>query len=248
MDPYLEGSLWTSFHSALGNEIARHLARKLLPRYVALPVERFYPDATSGVVVTTGDIYPDVAVARNKLAESVVAYEAPPRTPLRMATVMPEPVPHVSVEIRDTQRRELVTAIEILSPTNKSGKGRAKYLSKREKLLLTPVHLIEIDLVRSGKRVPMHEPLPPAPYFVFVSRVETRPIIEVWPVALADTLPTIPVPLLRGDADVWLELQLVFTAVYDDLGFGFAIDYTRPPEAPFTGEAAEWVRARVSRE
>jgi glycosyltransferase involved in cell wall biosynthesis len=247
MDPYLEGSLWTSFHAAFGTEIARHLARKLLPRYVALPVERFFPDTTAGVTVMAGDIYPDVGVARNKVSEAAAAYTTTVDLPLRMATVMPEPVPHVSVEIREAKGRELVTAIEILSPTNKTGKGRAKYLSKREKLLLTPVHLIEIDLVRSGQRVPMREPLPSAPYFVFVSRAETRPVVEVWPVALADALPSIPVPLLRGDADIFLDLQAVVTAVYDDFRFGSVIDYSELPDVPFTGEAAEWVRARASR-
>jgi hypothetical protein len=41
-----------------------------------------------------------------------------------ITTVMPEAVPHVSVEIRDTAHRQLVTAIEVLSPTNKRGEGR----------------------------------------------------------------------------------------------------------------------------
>ena len=70
--------------------------------------------------------------------------------------------PHVSVEIRDTSQRRLVTAIEILSPTNKRGAGHQEYLAKRQRLLLSTVHLLEIDLLRMGERVPMKQPLPDA--------------------------------------------------------------------------------------
>ncbi len=33
MDPYLEGSLWTTFHFSLAAEIVRQLAPKVRPRY-----------------------------------------------------------------------------------------------------------------------------------------------------------------------------------------------------------------------
>jgi hypothetical protein len=59
----------------------------------------------------------------------------------------------------------------------------------------------------------------------------------VWPLTLRDTLPTVPVPLLAGDADVELDLQQVFTATYDLLGYDLAIDYTSSPE-PALDEAA----------
>src|SRR5437667_9779410 len=47
-----------------------------------------------------------------------------------METVVPVPIPHYRIEIRDVESRELVTAIEFLSPTNKKGKGRRQYLRK----------------------------------------------------------------------------------------------------------------------
>ena len=37
MDPYLEGPLWVSVHTALIVEFAKQLAPKLEPKYVALP-------------------------------------------------------------------------------------------------------------------------------------------------------------------------------------------------------------------
>ena len=68
------------------------------------------------------------------------------------------------------KNRQLVTAIEVLSPTNKRGEGRGEYLARRRRLFLSTAHLMEIDLLRGGKRVPMQKALPPAPYFVFLSR------------------------------------------------------------------------------
>jgi hypothetical protein len=93
-------------------------------------------------------------------------------------------------------------------------------LAKRRRLLLSNSHLLEIDLVRRGKRVPVRDPLPAAPYFVLLSRVETRPVLDVWPIGFSDPLPSVPVPLLPGDADVMLDRQLALTNVYDQGGRG----------------------------
>jgi hypothetical protein len=156
---------------------------------------------------------------------------------------MPAAVPHRTVEVRDAAERRLVTAIEVLSPTNKRGEGRDEYLQKRQRLLLSPAHLIEIDLLRGGRRVPMRQALPEAPYFVLVSRAEARPVLDVWPVALRAHLPEVPVPLLPGDADVPLDLQAALTTVYDALGYDLAVDYARPPEVPLTPGDAAWAEA-----
>ena len=45
-----------------------------------------------------------------------------------------------------------------------------EYLSKRRRILLSTVHLLELDLLRQGQRLPMHDPLLPAEYFVLLSR------------------------------------------------------------------------------
>jgi hypothetical protein len=165
--------------------------------------------------------------------------------PLTVATLMPERVPQVSVEIRDLGERRLVTAIEVLSPTNKHGDGRDEYLERRERLLMSSAHLVEIDLLRRGQRVPMRQPLPASPYFVFVGRREQRPLTQVWPIALSQALPEIPIPLLAGDDDVPLNLQQVLNAVYVDFGYADSIDYDRPPELSLSGSEADWVRERI---
>jgi Protein of unknown function (DUF4058) len=245
MDLYLEGGLWTTLHHSLGTEIVRQLAPKLRPRYVALPVERFVMDLVSDVSVITTSIYPDVGVMEARPQAPEYPGVTTVSAPLRLATLMPEVVPHVTIEIRDTRQRELVTAIEILSPSNKRGEGRREYVTKRQRLLLSAAHRIEIDLLHIGERVPMQQPLPNASYFVLLSRAEERPLMEVWPISLANPLPIIPVPLLAGDADVLLDLQAAFTAAYDLLGYDLIVDYTQAPDVPLSDREAAWVDAHL---
>ena len=121
-----------------------------------------------------------------------------------------------TVEVLRAGELELVTAIEILSPVNKQRRheARAEYLRKRRELLRSAAHLIEIDLLRAGLRPPLDAPVPPAPYYITLSREERRPCVDVWPIQLADTLPTIPVPLAEPDPDVLLDLSAAVAAVY----------------------------------
>lgn len=106
---------------------------------------------------------------------------------------------------------------------------------------MSSAHLIEIDLLRGGERVPMQQPLPPAHYFVVLSRAEKRPLVDVWPLTLRDRLPIVPIPLLAGDDDLPLALQAAFDATYDLLGCDLLIDYRQPPEQPLSDEDAAWV-------
>ncbi len=244
MDPFLEG-LWTTLHFTLSAEIVRQLAPKLRPRYLVLPAERFVMEMPESVAITTGDVYPDVAVSEHHTWPLTREKTDIAAAPLELATIIPSSVPHVTIEIRDAAHRQLVTAIEILSPTNKRGDGYAEYLAKRRRILLSSAHVLEIDLLRRGHRVPMQEPLPAMPYFVFLSRSEKRPLTDIWPIALNQPLPVVPVPLLPDDADVPLDLQQTFTETYDLLGYDLAIDYSQSPEIPFQGETATWLEEHL---
>jgi hypothetical protein len=165
--------------------------------------------------------------------------------PLSRTAVAPDEIPLKTVEIWDAAHRRLVTAIEVLSPTNKRGEGRIEYAAKRQSILRSDTHLIEIDLLRAGTRFPVIEPLPPAAYFVFVSRAERRPKVDVWPVALDAPLPLVPLPLLSEDADATVDLQAAFAAVHDFYRYDRLVSYAGPPLGPLTQEQAVWVEGRL---
>lgn len=216
-----------------------------MPKYLALTNERFVLETSEDIGITTRGLYPDVEVVPRQSIGNATSPAGAAIAPLRLTTVMPEAVPHVTVEIRDTAHRQLVTAIEVLSPTNKRGEGREEYLAKRRRVMMSTAHLIEIDLLRAGQRVPMRQPLPSLPYFVFVGRFEQRPVVDVYPMALDQPLATIHVPLLPGDTDCPLDLQQAFTTIYDSLRYDLVADYSRPPEVPLSPEAADWAEERV---
>jgi hypothetical protein len=247
MDPYLEGSEWRSVHTHLSAEIARYLAPKLRPKYF-VRTEKNYILTSPGETLDDSPApmsrrSPDVSIVQSGPAQHATSGGvATAEPPLHVAVVMPEEVPQVTIEIHDVAERSRVTAIEVLSPTNKKGEGREDYLVKRRRLLHSHVHLMEIDLLRQGQRVPMAEPLPAAPYFVILSRVERRPIADVWPISLRSPLPSVPVPLLPGDADVALDLREVLNTMYDVFSYDLELNYTKPPQIPLAAADAAWAR------
>ena len=140
---------------------------------------------------------------------------------------------------------EVVTVIEVLSPGNKrpGSDGRREYLNKRETVLRSPAHLLELDLLRGGERLPTIEALPRADYYAFVCRARRRPLAEVYPWTLYQPLPSIPVPLAQGDPEIALDLQAVFTTVYDRAGYDYALDYAQPVAPPLSEDEQAWCAA-----
>ena len=115
----------------------------------------------------------------------------------------------------------VVTAIEVLSPTNKTvGFGRNSYVKKRDELWAAGVNLIEIDLLRDGDPTvwvsrPRLESLRPWHFVVVVARQRGLKQ-EVYAVPLRDRLPRVAVPLADEDKDVPLDLQAAFTRCWDE--------------------------------
>jgi len=246
MDPYLEGDVWMSVHTDLCAEIARQLAPKVRPKYAVLTTRRVVLAPKDENGESGGERFPDIGILSTQSPGS-----SPPAVaatlPLVLPAALPEPIPHVSVEIRDVAQRRLVTCIEVLSPTNKAGPGREEYAGKRFQVLSSSAHLLEIDLLRAGVRFPTGKPLPAAPYFVFLSRAERRQDVEVWPIALDSPLPEVPVPLLAGDADARLDLQNALSTIYDILGYDELLDYRQPPPGPLNAAEAAWVDEQLQR-
>lgn len=148
------------------------------------------------------------------------------------------------LEIRERDGRELVTIIELLSPINKrQGADREAYIGKRKSLLHSPVHLVEIDLLRGGLAMPLEE-MPDCDYSILVSRYEERPEVDVWPVRLRAPLPTIPIPLRSPDADVPLDLMAALHRTYDDARYELYI-YDGQPRPPLHPDDEAWARGVV---
>ena len=100
-----------------------------------------------------------------------------PNEPIVVTTILEEQVEEAYLEIIHRQYRQVVTVIEVVSPTNKiaGARGLESYRKKRGEVLASPSHLVEIDLLRDGQPVVTGDLMPPADYFVHVSRVEMRP-------------------------------------------------------------------------
>lgn len=245
MDPYLEHPLvWQDVHISLAGEIRDRLTPELRPRYIARLTRREIMDEPDTDELRI--MMPDVAVVRRPPAEPMPQPEgiavATPPAPTTTINVMTVPFRQVSIEIRDAASGLLVTAIEILSPVNKrpGAEGRDAYLRKRQNLLASTAHLLEIDLLRRGKRLPLDPMPPPAPYYVVLSRQDRRPEAEVWPIQLPDQLPVVPVPLIPPDPDVPADLGAALTAIYDRAGYDLDTDYNTEPFPPLEGEDATW--------
>jgi hypothetical protein len=213
MDPYLEApEIWEDFHASLAREIRDQLAPRLQPRYFAALTPRVTYEEV--IIEEKRVAKPDVSgskITETPLSSSAIAILPAPMVGLAVLEV---PVKEQSIEIREARTGTLVTAIEILSPVNKRRGHEAyeTYRRKRRDLLRAGVHLLEIDFLRSGERPPLVTPLPEAPYFVFLSRVQRRPNVDIWPLPLRDEIPIVPVPLAEPDPDVALDLGLAHKA------------------------------------
>jgi hypothetical protein len=246
MDPYLEGEMWQEFHETFANEIRSALITQLRPKYVALLAKRYVIDQPGlGIMQPTDRIvYPDVHVVRpphaSASARSSWGGVAVMEPTVEMRSPVLEEIPVLSVEIRDVAERRLVTLIEILSPVNKRGQGARDYANRRLELMQTATHILEIDLLTQGQRIQLIGQLPPAPYYVLLSRVQRRPRTQVWAMPLQEPLPRVPVPLLPPDEDVVLDLQAALDACFDLVGYEVLLDYQTEPPAGLTEEERAW--------
>lgn len=242
MNPYLEQEdIWHDFHERFIPHIAEVIVPQVRPGYIVKIDEHIYIHERSAAEREfLGRA--DVSVARSDAPApprpGVGVLEAPAHGRLPVAI----DVERLSfVEIRDRRDRQVVTVIELLSPSNKRlGPDREQYIAKRRQLCASNVHLVEIDLLRGGPRLPL-EDLPDCDYCILVSRAEERPRVGIWPSRLRERLPVIPIPLRAPDADARLDLQETLNRLYDAAGYEDYI-YTGTPQPPLHPDDAAWAR------
>jgi hypothetical protein len=221
------------------------LVKALRPRYEIDPEERIYIETTAD---ESRGYRADVAVSVGSpgggRASSTADLDLEPSVySLPLPVEMEEREAYLV--IRKTGQREVVSVIEVLSPGNKrSGSdGRREYLKRRHDVLRSNSHLVEIDLLLAGQRLPTVRPLlPTTDYCAFVCRADQRPQAEVFEWTLRMRLPRIPVPLLPGDDDAIIDLQAALTAVYDRSGYDYSVHYDKPLRLPFRPADEAWLR------
>ncbi len=249
MNPYSEApEVWTEVHSWLIVELARLLNQRITPKYRAAVEKRVYEES-----IWVG--IPDVSVVRQAAGRQAAGQQLPtPAPPQSMATLtlsqptlvtlpMLETTSERYLEIREVATAEVVTVVEILSPKNKrTGTDRDQYLSQRMQVLSSQSHLVEIDLLRGGEPLPMAN-AERSDYRVLVSRVEQRPLAQLYPFNLRDPLPVFALPLRGSAADVGIDLNALLQMVYQSAALDLAIAYTQPPIPPLSPEELSWVQS-----
>lgn len=218
MAPYLEApEIWPDLHHELISVIRERLNARLRPRYHSMVEERVYIS--------------DEQDPGRRVIAPVVA------TPM-----IEEEIREARIVIVDGVGRQVVTVIEVLSPTNKivGSRGRANYEAKRLEVMQSPAHLVEIDLLRDGEPIYTGERLPPHDYLVHVSKRGQRPKGVLWPILVSQRLPIIQIPLLPADDDEELALGEVLNTAYDRAGYDLVVDYDKPPRVPLSPPSDRW--------
>ncbi len=243
MDPYLEHpGLWPDVHHGLIEALRDALAPMLRPRYRVAIEQRVYVADVEGPFFLGR---PDV---------SVLDVKSPARTtagaPAPVAVVEPVPVEvplpdrqrEGYLEVRDVTTSEVVTVLELLSPTNKHpGEGRRLYKEKRRQVLGTRTHLVEVDLLRGGEPMTMWGDGRGRHYRILVSRSERRPRADLYAFDLPQPIPPFPLPLREGDEEPTVDLGALLHDLYDRAGYDLAVDYTSEPVPPLEDADAAWV-------
>lgn len=241
MDPYLE-SHWEDVHARLIGYAADAIEPQL-PSDLVARIERGVHVDVAGEHIAHRK--PDVYVV-----ETPVPWEqrgaVPPGTAVDepvLLSIEHDPLVERHIEIVAMEGDEVVTAIEFLSPWNKQGAGREKYLRKRDEYLASQANLVEVDLVRVGRwlnmlpgvRVPAEHR---TTFRVTVHRA-LKDKLELYPISLQRRLPTVRIPLRTSDPDIMLDVQALVDKAYVH-GRYARTDYSKPCDPPLDDADAEW--------
>jgi hypothetical protein len=249
MDPWLEHpAIWPDVHNSLIAAIRDALTPRLAPKYYVGVEERTYVIAPADPE-EEGLARPDLTIAEIPARTApgapsglgVAVAEGVGTRILPVVLPQKEPITEWFLEVHLAGgRRRLVTVLELLSPSNKSNRtGRRAYLRKRERVLQSRTHRVEIDLLRKGRPMPLARPVN-SPYRVLVSRGESRPRATLYTFGVRDPVPPVPIPLLPDDPEPELDLGPVLHALYDRARYDLRLDYGTSPVPPLSEADAAW--------
>jgi hypothetical protein len=243
MNPYLElPALWHEFHNRLIVAISDALTPYLQPRYYVAVETRTYMDDDNPELLVG---IPDAIVLT--ASKAPVADPATTATQTRLKQIrlpMPVEVKERYLEVREVGTHQVITVIEVLSPKNKrKGEGRTAYEKKRQQVLGSSPHLVEIDLLRENTPMPMIGVEETSDYRIVVSRATHCPMADLYEFQLKESIPSFSLPLKPDDPEeLAVDLQAIVLGVYDRGSYQFRIDYHQPVPPPKLSEADQlWV-------
>jgi Protein of unknown function (DUF4058) len=242
MNPFLESpELWSEFHSRMIVAIADALDATLSQDYRVAVEKRVYLSQGEETILIG---IPDVSVTAapsNSLSNTATA-----TAPVSIEIPLAEEIQERYLEIREIATGRVVTVIELLSPKNKrSGDGRDAYMQKRQRIMMSQTHLVEIDLLRSGEALPMVGAAK-SDYRIVVSPSRDRPKAQLYAFNLQQIIPPIQIPL-AADAAVTIDLQPLLHQVYDRARFVKAIDYQQLPIPKLSPDDRTWLNAAIAK-
>ena len=247
VDPFVEAQeSWEGFHAVFLGEALDQIATALPENYVV----RIEGRTTLRAVYSDEmiqEFQPDLFVARHNQGSgrgsataTLATFAEPVTIPMDIEV---EEVREHWLEIRRLPDRTLVAVVELLSPSNKRGAGRAEYLDKRMALIRQQVHVVEVDLLLAGSRLPLRPPLPMGDYYAFVSRFDRRPNCDVYAWSIRQTPPRIPIPLKAPDPDAPLDLAVAIAESYRRSYYDRTLDYKAALELPLRPADKAWAEA-----
>jgi Protein of unknown function (DUF4058) len=243
MNPYLENpELWSGVHSRLIISLADILSPQLRPKYFVAVEERIYESTNNDDTILVG--IPDVSVQKSQANTNAnnLAVATPIIQPTNITLPISEIVKERYLEVRRVETKEVICAIEILSPKNKRmGEGRNAYETKRQRILRSSTHLIEIDLLRAGKPLPILETQIMSDYRILVSRSERRPQGDLYAFNIRDAIPIFSLPLQLGDVEPLINLQEILNDIYNRASYDLVIDYQCEPVPGLTNDNGIWL-------
>jgi hypothetical protein len=251
MDPYLERrNVWRGVHLRLIAAIGDALAPQVAPAYYVDVEEHTYIVEVDEESLSWRERFvgrPDVAIitaseAIEPLREGATATAV--ASAVQIVTLpLYEEVREGYLEIRDAQTREVVTVIEVLSPSNKTpGERRREYEAKRRQVLATLTNLVEIDLLRAWEPMEMQPP-PQSDYRILVRAGWERPQARLYAFSVREVMPEVSIPLRQGEKEVLLSLGKLLSEIYDRARYDLRLDYRLQPIPPLSSDDAAWADA-----
>ncbi len=258
MDPYIEGpAVWPDFHNRFIAAFSDAVNSLLPAPYYSAIANRIYVEDSDRRIEPDVDVLfpPDSFDERMDHTGGIAIADVAQARPVIVHSPSEEITEWFAEIYAAPGGEQLVTTIELLSPSNKrtGSEGRVLYLQKQREMLASRVNLVEIDLLRAGSHstsVALRAARRKAgkfDYHACVHRFASRSDYELYPILLSQILPTIAIPLLTKHPDLQLPLQPIADRCYESGQYARRVRYESEPPGPLTDGQRVWVASRLGR-